>query len=219
MTTGKENTRKIDPKRLEEALRQEIDAEADAIAGAARKEAAQIVGTARARARRRFHQAAELMRQNRSQALQRAEALAARAAREQRQAETARLLVTGMAELEKVLRAGWQDPETRRAWWRGAGEQAMRLLLAGPGWKVEHPEGWPGEERGELASLLETASGDTPVFAVSPGLGAGLRILTEEACLDATVEGLLAERTRIEAELLVRIEARLAPVRDGEAPQ
>jgi len=69
------------------------------------------------------------------------------------------------------------------------------------------------------AALVQSFTGDSTVNVVaSEGLGAGLRIRAGDACLDATVAGLLAARERIAAELLAEFERQVAARRAEHQP-
>ena len=67
-----------------------------------------------------------------------------------------------------------------------------------------------------MRSRLEGSS-NVEVTATE-GLGAGLRIRAGDACIDATVAGLLAARERIASELLAEFERAVAARRSEQVP-
>jgi len=69
------------------------------------------------------------------------------------------------------------------------------------------------------AALAQSFTGDSTVnVAAIDGLGAGLRIRAGDACLDATIAGLLVARERIAAELLAEFDAQGAARRAEQQP-
>ncbi len=169
-------------------LRNDASAEAQAILRAARKEARGNVVDAVARERKHGEQALRL-----------AEASARLDERQHAQQQIRALLQQMWTAIAGALESRWADAQRRKAWVQAAVRQGQ-TLLSSRAWRIEHGAGWSQAELEELKSL---AVGDEDVQLVCDnGLGAGIRIRTEGACLDATVAGLLASRARIESEYL-----------------
>ena len=112
------------------------------------------------------------------------------------------LLAEAWPLLRKALTEAWATPGLRRAW---ASRQiaSASALLPRQRWRIRHAPGLAEEERKSLAQ----ASGVSSVEWVEDGkLSAGFAIETEHNVLDATFEGLLADRPALEGRLLVLLE-------------
>ena len=104
--------------------------------------------------------------------------------------------------LRAALTKAWATPGLRRAW---ASRQiaTASALLPRQRWRIRHAPGLGEEERKSLAQ----ASGVSSVEWVEDStLSAGFAIETDHNVLDATFEGLLADRPALEARLLVLLE-------------
>jgi hypothetical protein len=82
--------------------------------------------------------------------------------------------------------------------------------------QVEIDPQWLAQVGPLVQSRLEGPS-QVDVMAMD-GLGAGLRIRAGDACIDATVAGLLAARERIASELLAEFERQAAARREERTP-
>ncbi len=78
---------------------------------------------------------------------------------------------------------------------------AARALPAGP-WTVRHAAGWPTAEQQTVRDALGRELGVEPHLRTEPDIAAGLVIDSGGAVLDASLDGLLADRPRLEARLL-----------------
>jgi len=157
-----------------------------------------IVTAAYAQARASVRKGVERERRRREQ-----EQLKARAREETRerlatQLRVRRLLAMGWALLPDVLISHWQDATARRRWCRSALGEARRRLL-GERFTVEHA---PGLSPVELDDMQGECPGRKLDFVSATDLRAGLRVRTQGACLDASIESLLADPAHIESLLL-----------------
>lgn len=102
-----------------------------------------------------------------------------------------------MRMLPEAMVTRWRDPAHRAAWVAHVAREA-RLRLPPGAWRVRHPADFTEDERSalacELASSLEFVAGD--------GIRAGLRIEAPPNAIDGTLDGILASRDDIEAQLL-----------------
>lgn len=114
-------------------------------------------------------------------------------------------LAHAWTELREALHERWQDPDHRRLWISSLIQDALARLPGEP-WHIEHPPGWNSTElsssSGEIAGHC---NGKPPRFAGRDDVRAGIRIVAGGASFDGTEEGLLADTTRIEAELLAML--------------
>ncbi len=117
-----------------------------------------------------------------------------------------RALSGGLARLPEALGRRWADPEARWQWCEAALAGASRALGRG-GWRIEHAPGLDGDERRRLRVLAEARAGDDCETLESGELRCGLRIGRGGAVYDATLDGLCAQRGRLEAALLAEIDA------------
>ena len=116
-------------------------------------------------------------------------------------------------ELPGELRGLWQcqdrpaDSAGLRAEWVGRAVAWARARLPRGAWRITHAPDWPAEQRDALAQALRTDPGVTVEFEADPRIVAGLRISAAGNTIDATLDGLLAERAEIEARLLRLLES------------
>jgi hypothetical protein len=171
----------------------------------AQKEARHIVANARRRARARLREDARELRAagRRRLALARAELDTARRAHEQRR--DLALVTRGWRGLEARLRARWQDPAARGRWVAGAIAQALAVLPRAT-WTIAHAAGWTETERNGVAEALERQGVKVERVSLDARAQGGIRLCAGGACLDGTIDGLLADRAAIEAMLLAELQ-------------
>ena len=103
--------------------------------------------------------------------------------------------------LAQALRERWQTPSGRAAWVVHHLSIAL-LALPAKGWIIQHPENWPATEREQINQWLQTHSIEGAHFEADLALLAGIRVVCGLNVLDASLDGLLADRTQIEGRLL-----------------
>lgn len=170
---------------------------------AADEQAVALLARARSEARARVRQAATDERRAVEQALAARRAALDTTRRRERRLALRAALDVAWAALPDALEAAWRDASTRDRWCRAAGAQA-RAAFVGDGACTVEIDTAAGDD---LAVVAAAALGDDrrcPVVRVV-GLGAGLRLRSGRACVDATTHGLTASRERIEAGLLSAI--------------
>lgn len=155
-------------------------------------------------ARQRMHAAVEEERLRGHQRIASARAQVQTRLR-QRAYQTALLLLhQGWDRLHEALMERWKTPEARSKWIEALGSQALRALPR-QAWRIEHPLGWDTREASALLDRIERHCGTKPTLRADKEMSAGLRLMTDGACLDGTLEGLLADRSAIEAQLLAQL--------------
>jgi hypothetical protein len=170
-------------------------------------QARDIVRRARSEARTRVRQAIVEARREAELAVARRRAAIETRARRTRQATLRRLLDDAWQQLPAALASRWADPSHRLEWCEAACAQALRSLLRTDRLVVTVDALW----RDELAPSIERClparddSGWLEIAAVD-GQGPGITVRGGQACLDATIGGLLAARDRIAAELLAEVD-------------
>jgi len=175
-----------------------------AVIGAAEQQARQIVSQAYSEARARTHDDFSELREQIRQRLASAEAQQQTRLRQLRQQADQAFLSAAWQPLQQALLRHWQDPAHRQQWVRHLVEKAASQLID-THWRVEHPQDWPEDEGSALKLQLGKEYNCTPTLAPDPAISAGLRICAAGACVDGSIEGLLARHTRIEALLLAEI--------------
>ena len=182
----------------------------------ARKEARLVSRHAHQKSRARVRQAVINIRESTRKRLLSAAAKRQTRERQLRQHEDQALLEQAWQPLQELLLQRWQDPATRQQWIDQLLEQAAQVLVD-TNWKIRHPPDWPGAERGAVESRLVELHGYSPVFSAQPSIHAGLLIVADQTRVDGTIDGLLHDRSRIEALLLARLnECRASPSTNGD---
>jgi vacuolar-type H+-ATPase subunit E/Vma4 len=180
-------------------LREKAETEAHEILRGARKEARDSVRQAIAGERARIEHS-----------LRQARAGAAMQERLSADQSAQRLLAEMWQALPSLLQARWGDRDQRRTWIQSAAQQACAVLSGRP-WRVEHGGDISDTECREIikaACERSTHAGPSSIECVLDSqLPAGIRIVTQSARLDATIPGLLANRSDIEAAFLAEYSA------------
>lgn len=168
--------------------------------GPAQAQARALVKAALADARRRVCTA---LAAERSRARETVAAAAARLATEQRlhrQREASRLLASATRLLREAMQARWDDAGARRQW---IDSQLGRLAFTQGGrWQLEGPPGWAEDEVQRLCEALRRRGAAEVQYGTAPEVRAGFRVIVGHNRLDATLDGVLADRAAIEGQLL-----------------
>ncbi len=192
-----------------EALVDRIEAEAAVelgrIRAAADAEAALLLKEAHAKARQRVHEEIVTLRRQRAEALRQETARLDTARRQLKQREAGAVVAAGLPVLDAALTGLWQDKAGRAAWVGAVVESAARRLFPGD-WVVQHPPGWPEDERQSLAKAVEERTGRAPSFSEDPELPAGLRFRMGGVCLDASGAALIGDSDAAGAALLAEVD-------------
>jgi hypothetical protein len=173
---------------------------------AAEEQARSIVTRAWQEARARLRQAAAEERRAVAKALADRRAALETAQRQREQAVLRALMDESWHGLPAALDAEWRSAEGRRDWCTATCALALKALNLGQAFTVEVDPATPGDAAEHVEETLRRAGVPQVAIKVVESLGAGLRIRSGRACVDATVPGLLASRERIESELLAELE-------------
>lgn len=192
-------------RRLLDLIEEYRESECRALLNAARSEAENLLSDAFRRARDQLHERVLSERAN-----VRARLHAARADHDTRlrasgDRANAYLLELAWPRLRETLVGCWSDPHARRTWANHAVAQARLRLPIGL-WTLRHPPNWAGTEWAALEARLTNELKQAPHFRADGALTAGLVIEAGGAVLDASLEGLLRDRRRVEARLLAFLE-------------
>jgi hypothetical protein len=170
--------------------------------GAARREAGALRREAHAAARAKVR---ATLAQERARLEAEVANRQARLQTERRLAEqrgVSRLLGEAWPLLRAAIAAAWAAPASRLRW----ASQHLALaaaLLPSRRWRIRHAPGLRAEERLTLMHDLQLEGVE---WAEDPSIAAGLAVQADSNVLDATLEGLLADRQALESRLLVLLE-------------
>lgn len=176
----------------------------DLIVARAQAEARGIIAEAYRHGRERMHQTIVDLRSTMRREIAQADAALETARRRHRARCEFAMLESAAEPLRTALHERWRDTASRAAWVRRLVSQARRVLPANQ-WDIIHAPGWSESERHELARTLAHEPGVALQFHERADLAAGLRICAQSACLDGTLEGLLADHDAIHGRLLAEV--------------
>jgi vacuolar-type H+-ATPase subunit H len=171
---------------------------------AAEQQARQIVRQAYRDARSHAHADLEALRAQVRQRLISADARQQTRLRELRQQADQAFLDAAWQPLQNALMRRWGHAGHRQEWIAQLVENASTTLL-NRDWLIEHPQDWPAAECEALRDRLTREQTCTPHLEPRADIRAGLRISTGGAVVDGSIEGLLRQRSHIEALLLAEI--------------
>lgn len=171
----------------------------------AEQQARALLKQARQDALRRVREAVAAERARGRERVETAEARLQTRHRQREQQQTLLALEQAWPRLETALQVQWDEARTRRTWVDNAIRQALRTLPKDR-WALTHPAGWDSRELDALAAAIREHCGAPPELSADESLHAGLRLCCAGACVDATVAGLLADRERITARLLAKLQ-------------
>lgn len=154
-----------------------------------------------ARARQRVSAAIAEERKRMDQAIGRVEAEVETTLRQRLLAHDAALVEQGRRVLVEDLTRRWQDPGARSAWAATLVDEAANVVIARD-WRVECPNGWPGEEQDELVRRAAEAHGARVEVVPSESLEAGLKLVSGGLVVDMSLAGLLVDEDFIDGALL-----------------
>ena len=167
----------------------------------AREQARALLRNARAAGRQRVHTTIAEARQRLAGEVGAAQARLATERRLVLQRRAVLVLQQAWAALREALRARWRDGNARRQWLDAHLARALRVLPREQ-WQVEFAAGWPPEERESLAARIAAAGVALATWQAREDIDGGVRIRAGNNVVDATIDGLLADRALLEGSLL-----------------
>jgi hypothetical protein len=169
----------------------------------ARDKARRITKQAYREAREQLHQSVMQDRLRVQDAINSAQAQRDTRIRQQQQQADKTLLGKLWDLLEQELTERWQDTNQQKQWVELVLVQATAILPPAS-WTIYHPLSWDSKQN-NFAQQVEKRIGYKPEFESDPTINAGIRICLQSTCVDASVKGLLHDRSRIESRLLAAI--------------
>jgi vacuolar-type H+-ATPase subunit E/Vma4 len=167
----------------------------------AREQARALLRSARAEGRRRVHTTIAELRQRLAAEVGAARARLATEQRLARQQQAVRMLQHAWSALREALRARWRDPLARGQWLDAHLNRALAALPR-EGWQIEFSADWPAAEREAFAERIAAAGVTGAQWQARQDIDGGVRIRAGSNAVDATIDGLLADRPALEGRLL-----------------
>ena len=124
--------------------------------------------------------------------------------RQHRQLADKECLASAWPLLAEALKALWADPVSRQNWLATVITRASSTFLQ-RNWCIEYPAGFSDEEKKGLHQALADMDVNTAGLTACDDIEAGIRIVVDGTVIDATLNGLLQQKTKIEAILISRI--------------
>jgi F0F1-type ATP synthase membrane subunit b/b' len=169
----------------------------------AQRQSQHIIRQAYRNARLRLHHDIQDRRQQMQQELAAAHAKQHTLLMQQRYRADQEFLNQAWELLAEKLRERWRDPQQRQLWVQSVIAAALKVL-PGQQWEIAHPQDWPQAERDNFKKTVNSRSGLQISFNSEPAFTAGIRISADGAVADGTLQGLMADRGRIESEILAQ---------------
>jgi vacuolar-type H+-ATPase subunit H len=196
------------PSLQSDALAREIERqlknETSAVIAVAERDASAIITQARATARRRVHEAIQELRQEGARRLTRARAQFETEQRARAQRQAAEAVSNALPLLREELGARWRERQNRRQWTDAVARLCVLRLRPGA-WLIEHPADWSEPEQRDFMATIGERDGVEIKCKLASDLKSGLRVKADQAVLDATPQGLLADDRTIAALILNEI--------------
>jgi hypothetical protein len=165
-------------------------------------EARETLRSARSEARRRVTTAIAEERKRMALEVGAVEAALATDRRLTTQRHAVKLLTDAWRDVRARLEARWDDPSARTRWTEWHLQRALRAVPPAAGWLIQFHRAWSEPERTRALQWLSAHGVSEVRFEEDTSIKAGFRIIGGHNVLDATVEGLLADRAQLQGRLL-----------------
>ena len=173
----------------------------DVLLEEAHKQSRKIIRQAYRNARLRLHRDIQESRQNMQQELSATRAKQHTFMMQQKHRQDQEFLDQAWKMLKEELLERWRNPQQRQLWVQNIIVAALKML-PGQSWQVAHPSDWSSVEQNDFRKSVESISDREISFNRDDNIVAGIRVSADAALVDGTVQGLMADRIRIESEML-----------------
>jgi len=170
----------------------------------AQQQARAIIKLAYSKGRTRMHHHIDALREKYRVRVTAATARNQTLLRRQHQKEDRATLDVAWPLLCEAILALWNDPASRHKWLDAAITSASAGLREHD-WRIEHPLSLSGEDINRINRSFSHGKGKGPELSACDDIEAGIRIIAKGTVIDATLNGLLQQKTAIEARLIARI--------------
>lgn len=161
-----------------------------------------IIGQAHTTARTRMHRHVLALREKYRERTTAAHARNQALFRQRQNASDKVMLDVAWPMLRQAIESLWHEPATRRKWLTAVIREASSKLMKTE-WHIEHADDLSEEDKRYLESAAAEL-GRNVILSASDDIGAGIRIDVDGTIIDATLDGVLKQRTMIEAMLISR---------------
>ena len=168
------------------------------------QEATAIIKQAHTRSRARLRRHIDTLREKQRVRVSSAHAHNQTLLRQQHQKTDRAILDIAWPVLRAAMLALWDNPESRRKWLDAAIASAAARLRE-HGVRIEHPLNIDEDELKMMQQQFYRSTGSEPDLSGCDDLEAGIRIMAHGTVIDASLEGLLKQRTSIEAAMIARV--------------
>jgi len=168
------------------------------------QEAREIIKQAHARSRARLRRHIDALREKYRVRVSSAHAHNQTLLRQQHQKTDRAILDIAWPLLREAMLALWKDPDSRRKWLNAAMASATARLREHDS-RIEHPLIMSEEELTWIKQHFHQNTGKNPDLVGCDNLEAGIRIISDGTVIDASLEGLLKQKTSIEATMIARV--------------
>lgn len=189
--------------RLLEVVTEYRQQQCDELLGHAHTQSRKIIRQAFRNARLRVHHDIQDSRQNMQQELAATRAKQHTSLMQQKHRQAQEFLNQAWNSLADKLQERWREPQQRQAWVQSIILTALKVL-PGNSWQVTCPADWPKKEQEDFLNTVNQAGKREVSFNSTTNIVAGIRISADAALVDGTVDGLMADRGRIESEMLAQ---------------
>ena len=166
------------------------------------RQAREIIKQAHAKSRGRLHRHIDELREKYRLRVASATARNQTLLRQQHQKEERAILDVAWPMLRDAMLELWEAPESRGRWLQAAVTSAKQRLRQHD-WLIEHPLEFSEQDKQQLEHMI--TEGSDPALSGCDDIEAGIRIIIDGTVVDATLTGLLNQKTSIEARLIARI--------------
>lgn len=167
-------------------------------------QANRVLKQAHARVRARLRRHISILREKYRLSISAAKARNQTLIRQRQHKEDKACLNAAWPMLQEELMALWNNPDSRRTWIDRAVNSASSTLLEHD-WHIEYPGNFNDQEFSLLQQVVADRKERVHKLVACDEITAGIRITSKGTVVDTTIEGLLQQKTRVEAALLARI--------------
>ncbi len=190
-------------------LAREQETRSRAIVDRAGEQAEEIVARTWKEARARLREAVAEERRSIEQALAARQAEIESGVLQKEQLAVRQVLDLAWAKLREKLVERWGQQATRELWCRSGCALALESVLAESALVIEFDPDVSSNTGATAHTCLSDLGARQVTTRACPGIGPGLRVRAGRACVDATIDGLLAARESVEADLLAEFDRQL----------
>ena len=168
------------------------------------QQAGEIIRQAYTKSRARMHRHINALREKQRQRVSSAIARNQTLLRQQHQKADRAIIDMAWPMLRKAMQALWNDTASRQNWLDAVMASAADRLLQ-QDIRIEHSLNMSEQELSRMKQQWFNSNGNEPDLQGCEDIDAGIRIIAQGTVIDATLDGLLKQRTSIEALLIARV--------------